>query len=334
MELFSSEPNIQSQYQTYLRQIQSQLEPITIGSGILEIMIDDVIIKNEAQARGIEVTDDEIEKYFQTLFGYFPNGTPTPTNTKEIAQTSTLSATQLAIVTLTPTATKLPTNTPDTDVIPTTQPPETNPTPTITPEPYSYNEYQEDLQAYFESLQSNPIRVSEEDLRKILQSQLFREKLRDAITEGLPGEEERVWARHILVEDEVTALEILERFYIGEDWAALALEFSTDTSNADRGGDLGWFNESTMVPAFSEVAFNTPIGSVSDPVQTDFGWHLIQVIGHEMRPLSQNEYLQLKENEFQGWLSQIRFTVEIEIMDYWLDRIPEKPAIPAQLLLP
>ena len=334
MEFFGSDPNIQSQYQSLLRQIQYQLEPITVGGSILEIMIDDVIIKHEAQARGIEVSDNEIDEYFQSIFGYFPNGTPTPTNTKEVASTSTLSATQLAIVTLTPTFTKIPTFTPDKNITPTTQPPEINLTPTTTPEPYSYDDYQEDLQAYFDSIKSNPIKVSEEDLRNILHAQLLREKLRDAITSDLPAEEEKVWARHILVEDEETAYEILEKLDKGEDWAALALEYSTDTSNASRGGDLGWFNATTMVPAFSEAAFDNSIGSISDPIQTDFGWHIIQVLGHEVRPLSPVEYEQLKENEFNEWLNQIRFTIELDIKEYWIDRIPEKPAIPAHLLLP
>jgi len=333
MEFFGSDPDIQSQYETLLRQIQYQLEPISVGSNILEIMIEDVIIKNEAQERGIEVTEDEINQYFQALFGYYPNGTPTPTNTKEVGGTSTLSATQIALVTLTPTFTKIPTFTPDPEITPTTEILESNLTPTITPEPYTYDDYQEELQTYLDDLRSNPLRVSEEDIRNIIKAQLLREKLRDAITADLPEEEEQVWVRHILVEEEETALEILDRLENGEDWAALALEFSTDTSNASKGGDLGWFNASTMVPAFSEVAFNTPIGEVSDPVNTDFGWHLIQVIGHEMHPLTSNEFLTLKENKFQDWLNQIRFTFDIEIMDYWIDRIPEEPAIPPHLLL-
>jgi parvulin-like peptidyl-prolyl isomerase len=334
MELFNSDPTIQSQYQTYLRQIQFQLEPSSVGSNALEIMIDEIIIKNEAQSRGIEVSDDEVEELFQTSFGYFPDGIPSPTTIPETAPASTLSATQLALVTLTPTPSNVPTTTPNTEGDPTPPPTATIPIPpTPTPEPYTFDNYEEDYQSYLDNLR-NEFKVSEEDIRKIFTSRLLREKLREVITADLSIEEEQVWARHILVEEEETALDILDRFDDGEDWAALASEYSTDASNASQGGDLGWFNQSTMVPAFSEIAFTTSIGAVSDPVETDFGWHLIQVIGHEMRPLSSNEYEQLKESEFNNWLDQVRFTLDVEILEYWIDRIPEEPSIPAHLLLP
>jgi parvulin-like peptidyl-prolyl isomerase len=201
--------------------------------------------------------------------------------------------------------------------------------PVPTPEPYSLEDYQTDINTYFDNLYDD-FKVSEEDLRKLISAEILRVKLFKAITTDLKPEQDQVWARHILVEDEEIALDIINRLENGEDWAALAFEFSQDTSNASRGGDLGWFSSSTMVPEFSQVAFNTSIGEISEPVETTFGWHLIQVLGHEMRPLNSDEFNQLKLTEFNDWLAEVRLTVEIEIKDYWINRIPNEPAIPAQ----
>jgi parvulin-like peptidyl-prolyl isomerase len=332
LELFSSDPNTANQYLPYLQQIQFQLEPMSVGGNTLETMIEDIIIKNEAMARGIEISDGEINSYFESAFGYYPDGTPTPIATMDIAPTSTLSATQLALVTLTPTPTSIPTFTPDPEASPTSLPSPTIDLPTPTPEPYTYEDYQADIATYFDNIKSE-YNVAEEDMRKIISTQILRQRLSDEITADLEPEEEQVWARHILVDDEETALNILDRLENGEDWAALALEFYKDTSNASRGGDLGWFNLSTMVPEFSQVAFDTPIGEISNPVETSFGWHLIQVLGHEMRPLNSNEYNQLKQTEFNNWLGEVRLTIEVEIQDFWVDRIPEDPSIPPQYLL-
>lgn len=89
--------------------------------------------------------------------------------------------------------------------------------------------------------------------------------------------EEQVEASHILVEDEATAKEVAEKLATGEDFATLAKEYSTDEANADKGGELGFFAYGKMVEEFSEVAFAMDIDSISDPVKTTHGYHLIHV---------------------------------------------------------
>src|SRR5699024_5677014 len=85
-------------------------------------------------------------------------------------------------------------------------------------------------------------------------------------------------ARHILVEDEETANEVKEKLDKGGDFAKLAKEYSTDTSNNEDGGDLGFFTVGSMVPEFEDKAFSMKAGEISEPVATDYGYHIIELI--------------------------------------------------------
>ena len=89
-----------------------------------------------------------------------------------------------------------------------------------------------------------------------------------------PAQEVR--AAHILVETEELAAELKSQIDAGAEFATLAAEHGTD-GTASRGGDLGWFTHEQMVPEFADAAFALEAGSVSDPVQSPFGWHLIKL---------------------------------------------------------
>ena len=95
--------------------------------------------------------------------------------------------------------------------------------------------------------------------------------------------EEEVHARHILVPTEDEAKAILAQLKGGADFAALAKEKSKDPGAAE-GGDLGYFTKEQMVPEFAEVAFKLGKGQLSDPVKTQFGWHIIKVEDKRIRP--------------------------------------------------
>ncbi|MCG3085049.1 peptidylprolyl isomerase [Anoxybacillus sp. LAT_35] len=91
----------------------------------------------------------------------------------------------------------------------------------------------------------------------------------------------KVKASHILVDDEKTAKDIKAKLEKGEDFAELAKEYSKDTGSAQNGGDLGWFGPGKMVEEFEKAAYALKVGEISDPVKTQFGYHIIKVTDKE-----------------------------------------------------
>jgi peptidyl-prolyl cis-trans isomerase C len=107
-------------------------------------------------------------------------------------------------------------------------------------------------------------------------------KVYDEAVKQMPTEEE-VHARHILVPTEDEAKAVLADLKKGADFAAVAKEKSKDPAAAE-GGDLGYFTKDQMVPEFSAVAFKLGKGELSDPVKTQFGWHIIKVEDKRAKP--------------------------------------------------
>ena len=103
----------------------------------------------------------------------------------------------------------------------------------------------------------------------------------DEAVKSMSGQEE-VRARHILVEGEDEAKAIIEQLKGGADFAKLAKEKSKDPGAAE-GGDLGYFTKDQMVPEFADVAFKMYPGQLSNPVKTQFGWHVIKVEDKRMK---------------------------------------------------
>lgn len=101
-----------------------------------------------------------------------------------------------------------------------------------------------------------------------------------------------VKARHILVETEKDAQEIVKQLSEGADFAELAKEKSTDKATKDKGGDLGYFTWGRMVSPFQDTVFAMQVGNISKPVETKFGWHIIKL--EDRRKTQQKEYQEEK----------------------------------------
>jgi parvulin-like peptidyl-prolyl isomerase len=120
------------------------------------------------------------------------------------------------------------------------------------------------------------------------------------------------------------ATKILKDARGGKDFAALAKEFSQDPGSAAQGGDLGFFAANQMVPPFSDVAFKLKPGSISDVVETQFGYHIIKVVekqpSHtvkldEARPRIEQQLKQMNgQRETQAFIESLRHKGKIEIL--------------------
>lgn len=321
-----------------LQQIEFTLQsPELLGQEVLDQMVDELLIRQEAEKRGIFVPAEELEAAIQEAYGFFPNGTPTPTITPTEFSLPTLSPAQLTIYPPTATPTKVltptpeQTNTPDNPVTPTATFTAAPPTPTFVPQdptatvtPYTLDGFKTQYAELIENYKSAG--VSEATIRTAYENQLLRDKLQNVITADTPHTEEQVWARHILVDSESKATATYSLLNSGADFSEIARESSLDTGSGAKGGDLGWFSRGTMVAEFEEAAFSQKIGEIGNPVQSQFGYHIIQVIGREYLPLDASQYEEKRQIAFADWLTTIREGSSITIHEVWKERIPAAPS--------
>src|SRR3954453_9175245 len=158
-------------------------------------------------------------------------------------------------------------------------------------------------------------------------------KVYEDAAKQISGEQE-VHARHILVESEEQAKKIEEQLKKGADFAELAKKESKDPGASD-GGDLGFFTKDQMVPEFSTAAFALEPGKISDPVKTQFGWHIIKV--EEKRTRKAPDFEQVKpqietyvvRKAQADYVAKLRTAAKVERMDK-PEGAAAKPADPAK----
>jgi len=303
---------------------------------VLDQMIEEELIREEARQRNIAVSPDEVTEFIETQFGYLRNP-PTPT--------------PLPAVSPTPLPSPTPGGSP-------------TPTPAPTPTPISLEAYQSAYKSYMERL-NTATGFKEADFRALAELDLLRQKLYDAVTADLPPTEEQVRAQHILVriiepqpaatplpagqptptpdpaatptpaprsDEQALALvaEIKQKLDGGGDFAALAAQYSEDTGSKAQGGELGWFGKGQMVAEFEDAASKLQPGQVSDPVLTQFGYHLIKVEERDpARAIDQYTLEQTKYQAYQTWLSDLKSAAKIE-RNWTLDKVPPTPGVTSQ----
>ncbi|MFL6799108.1 MAG: peptidylprolyl isomerase [Xanthobacteraceae bacterium] len=168
----------------------------------------------------------------------------------------------------------------------------------------------------------------QEETKAALTEEALQQTYQEAVR-SMGGQEE-VRARHILVETEDEAKAIVEDLKGGADFATLAKEKSKDPGGSE-GGDLGYFTKDQMVPQFSEVAFKMYPGQLSNPVKSQFGWHVIKVEDRRNRQPPEFEKVKDQVEAYVArkaqteYVSKLRQAAKIERLDKPAEKAPDWP---------
>jgi len=280
-----------------LQQLESAALSLPLQT--LENMIDNELIRQEAEKRGLTASWLEVEEEAEAFFGY---GLPTPTPQPDTSPT--------------PAPTASPTSTAEDDATP-----EPTPTPQPTPTRMTLEDYKR-LRSEYLKYVSAEAGFSEDMFLKLMEARVLARKLQEALAEEVPTTAAQVHVRQILVSSEEDATEIIQRLENGEDFAALAQEVSEEPSG-QQGGDIGWLSEwSTAVPrsVYTQAIEMEP--GERTIVVSSLGHHVIEVLEKDPnRPLSEDELEIRKSRALDNWLQEARQSDSVK--RYWSsDKVP------------
>lgn len=340
LEAFNNDLGLVQQFSQ--QQMTLLLQPDELGAIVLDQMVNDVIIRQEAQERGISVSEAEIDEAIENRFSYFGGESPTPQPT----------ATETIMPT--PSITPVPTDV-ITDVLPTNTP---FPTPTLgptgTPRPtataVSLESFQE--QAMTEVDRFLEMGVSEETYRFVIETELYREKLQEALAEEteVAAEAEHVSFFFISTEDEEEANEVLAQVeadgYV-ETWN-LIRSTPSDPENPTtvRSGERIWQTQEQLEGSFgTELAtavFELEVGEMSEVVARPGAteeeittYYILQPSGREMRDLSEATINNAESQLVAELVQSVRDNEDIDLSStVWRTRIPQTPILDPSFLEP
>lgn len=329
-------PDQQNQYLSMAQQALTQI-PAVWGSTDVDVttlqkMIDDQVYEQGLTSLGLSITPDEIRTFALNQFAPFSSplipASPTPTYTAERAAMVTSTAQALLPTPLATPGTPAGLDSAGTpgSGIPLATPisaaqmatpaasPQATPIAAATP---TGAEARATAEAGFSQLEAAlfPVaHLSQADYDRLIAAPaLARQKVSDALAAEIGQSAPQVQAAHLLVPTKEEAEAAQQRIVDGgEEFATVAGEVSTDSASAANGGELGWFVREEMVPPFADAAFALKPGEISEPVQSEFGWHVIKVeaISPE-RPLTDAQINRLRQAVTERWLEQERAALAI-----------------------
>ncbi len=315
--------------------------PDQLGIRVIQTLAEEALIQHVAQQMGLTVAEAEIEAERAAYFNY-SDATATPIVT---ATASPLpSATATAIVSPTPSeiptftpipASATPTASPPPDSTATSIPqPSNTPGPTNTPIPTLTTDerrenYETNVADFDDYLRGQGIR--QRTIDAWYEARAWRTAFADAMREDV-SETPYVALRHILVSagDIERAEDILTALAAGESFSALAAEHSIDTGSAERGGFYDYApvdpQVTTYVPDFAAAALAAEVGSFAGPVQSEFGYHIIQVVGRENRATTEQQAESIQEGRFADYLKNLVALEEssgnYDLSGKWVNHLP------------
>jgi parvulin-like peptidyl-prolyl isomerase len=330
-------PDQQSQYLALAQQSLAQLPTVwgstDVDPASLEKMVDDQVYLQGLHDLGLDMSEDEIHTFALNRFA--PPGapliapSPTATLTAERAEMATSTAAALFATPLaspvaatpisgTPVVSTASLSTPvfGTPVAtPLATPLAAVPTaPAATPNPTEARATAEAGFTQFADQVFPLAHLSQEDYERLVAAPaLARQKVGDALAAAVGQSAPQVRAAHILLptreEADAARVRVTEG---GEDFATVARELSTDEATAANGGELGWFTREEMAAPFAEAAFSLEPGAISEPVETEFGWHVIKVLERDPdRPLTDLQINHLQQTAEERWLAEQRARLSV-----------------------
>ncbi len=330
-----------TQFLSFAASFRAQAEDVwgttDVSEPTISQMVEDQVYLQAAENLNLDLSDQAVDTF--TLQQFAPDGAelvtpyPEPTMIPQRAawatETAAAQATQqaeLAAEMGTPVATPLADGTSAQIASPVADAPDATGTPidrdtAITEANQAFTAFQDEV--------FDHANISVSDYNTLVaRPQLARELVPSDVASDLPQSAPQVHARHILVGTEDLARELYDRATSGADFDQLARTNSIDQATAATGGDLGWFTDDQMVEPFSEVAFSLEPGQIGEPVQTQFGWHVIQVEDrNDDRALTDLQYQQAQQAALQALLEDTRNAMDIS-SDY--DTEPTPSPTPSQ----
>jgi parvulin-like peptidyl-prolyl isomerase len=322
-------------YATWWQELNT---PDIMGLRVSEDLVSQKLLEAEAEKLGITVTDEDVQAAINQTIGYDPEEvsligadateTPVPTETPTPFVSPTPS--------LEPTATIEPTAIPTIEGIATVEGGSTQ-SPTITPAPtesvatLSATEVEGRFLSQKESLVRDIASrggVSQDAVLSYFRFIALRDKVVDSVSEG--ASTQAVWAdaRHILVETEQEALDVIAALDAGESFAELARAVSTDTGSGAEGGELGLNDIAGYIEPFANAIRDGEVGEVIGPVETEFGFHIIQIRSKEFRESTTTAINLARQQVFTSWIADLRAANEGNFETFasvWADNIPSTP---------
>jgi len=281
-----------------IRDLEGQLSvmnALAIGTEALDQLVQEELVRQEAERRSITVDPDELQQEIEQFFGYDRNpATPTPG--------------------------------PDV-TFPLTPTDELTSTPVPTPTPMTEDAFRQLYDTYMtQSLK--PLGISEQRYRSWVEAALLTEKLREQMQAEAPTSAEQAKVRYLVVDAEERANELAARLDAGEDFQTLIDELAAAEEPTGFGTELDWYPKSVLEgrldTELADLAFELEVGQHSQPVASGDGvsFAIIEIVGREERELDELTRQSLGDESFQEWLDAQQVVVERRTYE---DRVPTDP---------
>ncbi|MBC7225764.1 MAG: SurA N-terminal domain-containing protein [Thermoflexales bacterium] len=301
MELDPTDPNT-SYMLEYLngqiRQIDSMLSETyaaMLGKEVLDRMVQEEILRQEAARRGISVSPEEIDRAIEEQFGYDRDAAAAALLTPTVVPTAPVTAE----TPLTATAT---------------------PAPTPVPKEEFDRRYQEYVKTYLK-----PSGLSEAKFRAMVEASLLYDKLQQAMAAEVPQTMEQVQIRYLSLSTQEEAGQVADRLSKGEKWEDIAAEIEADQESTAYASEPEWVTQGFLTEQFGEEAartiWDTPALQYTAPLTgTDGRWYIVQVMGREVRELESWLRSYEEQRVFQEWLQAQMATVQYS--EDWASKVP------------